>query len=115
MRIQPTTWTFTCASELWCTANASTAPTAIRIRLTGRPTRVSSPSRVKEKRPRNPSVVMSRIPWLLRVFLERPHGEPGARDRRQDLAEPPAAELALLLEIVLAPVHQPVDGLRGRM
>src|SRR3954468_974353 len=89
MRIQPTASTLTLLLESWLTANVRIAPTAIRIRLTGTPTRALWPPCIKEKLAGDTRVVAARVAVPGGVLLERPDREPGAGDGGDDLAEPP--------------------------
>src|SRR6266550_2854890 len=101
IRIQPTTSTSTGGfGSLWLTAKARMAPTAIRIRLTGRPIWSDSPAAVDAKRARrvpcsglpgveqerswDPRVVVSESVAARRVFLEigdrQERPEPGVHE-----------------------------------
>src|SRR5215213_3352472 len=90
----------------WCTAKARIAPTAIRIRLTGRPTPVLYPLGVEQERSRHARVVTPPAVAGRRVLLEGTKREVGTRDCRRDLAEAARA----CGEVALTPVHQPVDA-----
>src|SRR4051812_9614529 len=89
MRIHPTTSMSTVLLESWLIANVRIAPTAIRIRLTGRPTRTLWPAGVKQKLSRDACVVSPRVALPRRVLLQRPHLEADTGDRGDELAETP--------------------------
>src|SRR5438552_676075 len=93
------------AFGLWWTAKARIAPTATRIRLTGMPTPGLCPLRVHQERARDARVVSAPTVASGRVFLQRPQGKTAADHGRDDLAQAARA----LVEVALAPVHQPVD------
>src|SRR5215210_4007198 len=90
IRIQPTTSMSTAAPGSWLTANARIAPTAMRTRLTGRPTALLWPPRVEQKLGGDARVVPARVPVSRRILLQRPYLEARAGDRGYRLAEAPA-------------------------
>src|SRR5919108_1339738 len=108
---QPTTSMSTAGSGPWSTANARIAPTAIRIRLTGRPTTCLFPLGVKQERARDARIVAAETLAACRVFLQRANREARAHDRVEDLTEASRA----LREVALAPVHEAVDAECDRM
>src|ERR671935_3159210 len=82
IRIQPTASRSTLRFGSSFTANASTAPTAIRIRLTGTPTCGLWPARVEQKLGGDPRIVPAHVSVPRGILLERAELETRARDGR---------------------------------